>query len=99
VVEGNDAIFTFSSSFALSQPVTIHYTMGGRAQSGIDYTLSGTQGQVTMGAGQSSVTVTLHSIADHVQERNETAVMSLTNGTGYRVPKRAKATLTIVNGP
>jgi hypothetical protein len=99
VVEGNDAIFTFSSSFALSQPVTIHYTMGGRAQSGSDYTLSAVQGQVTMGAGQSSVTVTLHSIADHVQERNETAVMSLTNGTGYRVPKRAKATLTIVNGP
>ena len=98
VIEGNDAIFTFSSSVALSQSVTIHYTMGGRAQSGLDYTLSGTSGEVTMDAGQSSTTVTLHAIADHVKERNETAVISLTNGTDYRVPKRAKATLTIVNG-
>jgi hypothetical protein len=44
--------------------------------------------------------VTLHSIADHVSERNETAVMALTTGSGYKLPKRGtKATLTILNGP
>jgi hypothetical protein len=99
VTEGADAVFTFSSSIVLSQSLTVGYTMGGRAQAGSDYTLSGTSGSVTIGAGQSSVTMTLHSIADHVSERNETVALSLTNGTGYRIPKRAKAALTIMNGP
>jgi hypothetical protein len=99
VTEGADATFTFSSSLALSQPVTIHYVMGGQAQLGLDYTLSGTPGQVTMNAGRSSTTETLHAIADHVKERKETVVVSLTNDTNYNAPKRAKATLTIVNGP
>jgi hypothetical protein len=43
---------------------------------------------------------TLHSIADHVREKNETAVMALSSGSGYKLPRRgAKATLTILNGP
>jgi hypothetical protein len=99
VIEGSDAIFTFSRSVVLSQPLTIHYTMGGRAQSGSDYALSGIPGQVTIGAGQSSTTITLHSIADHMKERNETAVLSLTSDAAYKVPKRSKATVTIINGP
>lgn len=74
--------------------------MRGTAINGPDYTLSGTSGQVTIGAGQNSATVTLHSIADHVREKNETAVMALSSGSGYKIPKRgAKATLTILNGP
>jgi hypothetical protein len=73
--------------------------MGGRAQKGIDYTLGGTTGQVTIGGGQSSTTVVVHTIADHVKERNENVSMSLTNGTGYTLSRRAKAALTIVNGP
>jgi hypothetical protein len=98
-VEGRDATFTIFSSTILSQPITVSYSMGGRAQQGIDYTLSGTTGQVTIGGGQSSTTVVLHTIADHVKERNETASMSLINGTGYTLSRRAKAALTIVNGP
>ena len=66
---------------------------------GSDYTLGGTPGQLTIAAGESSATVLLHTIADHVKERNETAVMALNAGAGYKIPKRAKATLTIVNGP
>ena len=100
MIEGNDATFTVSSAVAVSQPVTINYSMRGSAINGSDYTLDGTPGQVTIGAGQNSATVTLHSIADHVRERNETAVMALTTGSGYKLPKRgAKATLTILNGP
>jgi hypothetical protein len=99
VVEGNDAVFTFISSTAVSQPVTINYSTRGTALNGIDYTLDGTPGQVTIVVGQSSATVTLHAIADHVNERNETAVMALVSGSGYKLPKRgAKATLTIING-
>jgi hypothetical protein len=74
--------------------------MRGSAINGSDYTLTGTPGQATIGAGQNSVTVALHSIADHVREKNEMAVMALSSGSGYKLPKRgAKATVTILNGP
>jgi hypothetical protein len=77
----------------------ISYSMRGTAINGTDYTLSGTPGQVTIVAGQNSATVVLHSIADHVREKNETAVAALTSGSGYKIPTRAKATLTILNQP
>jgi hypothetical protein len=99
VSEGNDATFTVSSSVVTSQAVTVNYSMRGTAQQGTDYTLSGTLGQVTIGAGQMAATVVLHAIADHVKERNETAILVLNSGAGYRIPKPAKATLTILNAP
>jgi hypothetical protein len=73
--------------------------MRGTAVQGSDYTLGGTSGQITIPAGESSATVLLQTIADHVKERNETATMLLTNGTGYKLPRRPKASLTILNGP
>jgi hypothetical protein len=73
--------------------------MRGTALKGSDYTLGGPPDQVTIPAGQFSATVGLHTVADHVKERNQTAVMVLTNGVGYKLPRHAKATLTIVNGP
>lgn len=74
--------------------------MRGTALNGTDYTLNGTSGQVAINAGQNSATVTIHSIADHVKERNETAIMAVSAGSGYELPKRGtKTTLTILNGP
>jgi hypothetical protein len=73
--------------------------MRGTARQGNDYNWDGTPGQVTIPAGQSSATIVLHTVADHVKEKSETATMILTNGTGYKLPRRAKATLTIVNAP
>jgi hypothetical protein len=99
VIEGDDATFTFSSSVVVGQPVTVNYSMRGTALDGTDYTLSDTSGQVTINAGQNSATVALYSIADHVKERKETAIIVPTNGVGYKLPKRGtKATLTIING-
>jgi hypothetical protein len=74
--------------------------MRGTALKGSDYTLSGMLGQATIATGQNSATVVLQSIADHVKERNETAVMALVSSSGgYKLPKSgAKATLIIVNG-
>ena len=84
----------------MTQSLTVNYSMRGSATNAVDYTLSGPSGQVTITVGQNSATITLHSIADHVSEKNETAVMALANGSGYKIPKRgAKATLTILNGP
>ena len=74
--------------------------MRGNASNGSDYTLDGTPGQVTIPAGQSSAAIAIHSVADHVREKNETAVMALSNGAGYKLPKNgAKATLIILNAP
>lgn len=74
--------------------------MRGTALNGTDYTLSGMAGRVTIAAGQSAATVTLQAIADQIAEKSETAVMALSSGSGYKIPKRgAKATLTILNSP
>jgi hypothetical protein len=62
-----------------AQPITVHYSMSGSASLGSDYTLSGTPGQVTIPAGQSSATVILHAL----KKVNRTATMTLTNGPGY----------------
>ena len=74
--------------------------MRGTAINGTDYALDGTAGEVTFAAGASSATVTLHSIADHVKEKTETAILVPNSGPGYKLPKRGtKATLSILNGP
>ena len=91
--------FRLQISAAVSQSLTVTYSMRGTAINESDYTLDGTPGQVTIAAGQTSATVTLQSIADHVKEKNETAIMVPTSGSGYKLPKRGtKATVTIVNG-
>jgi len=73
--------------------------MAGNAGPGVDYTLSGVPGQVTIPAGQTSADVVMHSIADHVKERPESASMILGAGSGYKVPKRSKAVVKIINTP
>ena len=62
-----------------AQPVTVHYSMSGGAILGTDYTLSGTPGQVTIPAGQSSAKVILHAL----RNVKKNATMTLTPGPGY----------------
>ncbi len=61
------------------QPVTVNYSMSGSAALGTDYTLSGTPGQVTIPAGQTSANVILHAL----RNANKNATMTLTPGVGY----------------
>ena len=60
-------------------PVTVFYSMSGSARLGTDYTLSGTPGQVTIPAGQSSANVILHAL----RNVKKNATMTLTPGPGY----------------
>jgi hypothetical protein len=83
----------------VSQSITVGYAMSGTATLGTDYTLSGTAGQVTIPAGQSTGTVTLKAKKDNVQENTETAVMTLQPGTGYKLGTNKQATVSILNGP
>lgn len=71
--------------------------MRGTARQGVDYTLGGTVGRVTLGSGQRTATVSVHANTDRTREKSETAIMALATGTGYKLSTVAKATLTIQN--
>jgi hypothetical protein len=83
----------------VSQSITVNYSMSGTAISNTDYTLSGTAGQVTILAGQSSATVKLKAKTDAITESTETAIMTLQPGSGYRLGNPKQATVSILDGP
>src|ERR1044071_6991877 len=97
--EGQGATYTVTASSTVSQSITVGYAMSGTATNGTDYKLSGTANQVTIGAGQSSATVTLKSKADHVTEGTETTIMTLQPGSGYKVGRNSQATVSILDSP
>jgi hypothetical protein len=97
-MEGQDAVFTLTASPVNHAQATVNYRMKGRAILGTDYTLSGATGQVTIPAGQASVTVTLHSLEDASKERgNEHAAMTLQKGAGYKLGALKKAAVLITD--
>jgi hypothetical protein len=73
--------------------------MGGKAQSGTDYALSGVFGQADIPAGASSIAVTLHALTDTIREKNEKATLKLGPGPNYMLSKPKKATVKITNVP
>jgi hypothetical protein len=98
IKRGSSATYTISASSTSSQPVTVSYSMSGTAALGTDYRLSGTQGQVTISAGQSSATVTLNSLTTRNKKRNKTTVaatMTLQPNASYKVGSPSSATVTI----
>ncbi len=64
------------------------------ATQGVDYTLSGTPGQVTIPAGQFSGTVTLHAL-NNPPDGSESAIMTLNPGAGYNLSSAKSATVVI----
>ena len=100
ISEGGAATYTISASTINPfQATTIHYSMGGKARFGTDYTLSGVFGQADIPAGASSTTVVLQALTDAVREKKEKATMKLSSGANYRVSRPKKAKVTIVNAP
>jgi hypothetical protein len=97
--EGQSATYTVRASSAVLQATTVAYAMSGTAILGTDYVLSGSTGNVTIGAGQSSAIVTLKAKTDSLVENTETAVMTLQPGTGYKLGKVTQATISILDGP
>ena len=98
--EGQSATYTVSLGATASQNVKVNFAMSGTATLGTDYTLTGAQisgnrGKVTIAAGQSSATVTLTAISDGITESSETAIMTLSSGSGYAVGNPKKATVRI----
>jgi len=84
VAEGNTGTktltFTVTLSAASGLPVTVNYaTTGGTATSGTDFVAA--NGQVTIPAGQTSMTFTVTINGDTTVESNETFTVTLTNPT------------------
>jgi len=89
VFEGGSAIITVSASLAPVQPLTVTYSITGKAMFGSDFTITGTPGQIVIPAGQTSASVTFQAISDGLAEKKETVKLKLSTGTGYKLPKGA----------
>jgi hypothetical protein len=73
--------------------------MGGKAQAGTNYTLSGASGQADIPAGASSTTVILHALTGPMKGKSKKAILKLMPATNYTLSTPKKATVTIVNVP
>lgn len=93
---GHTTTLTFTASTANpNAPITVNYSMSGKAILGTQYTLSGNYGNVTIPAGASSASVTLTALTPRITQRNQKLTLSLLSGSGYRTPRSKKIALTI----
>ncbi len=102
--EGEEATFTLTISPPSSRQLAVSFMMGGSAAQNSDYVLIGNfnkSGQLIIPSGQSSTTVTLHSLleegGDDGPNSSETAVFNLLKGKRYQVGTPNSATVTIQN--
>ncbi len=95
-------LYTFTRAGVTAGALTVNFSVGGAAAFGTDYVQSGaatfgaSSGTVTFGAGATTAVVTLDPTVDNVVESDETAVLTVTSGTGYN-PAGTGATGTITN--
>ena len=94
--------FQISRTGDTTTPLTVNFSVGGTATFGNDYnqtgaTFNGTNGTVTIPAGQSSVGITVNPVNDSVSDLNETIEIGLQAATGYTLGAQSSATLTIID--
>ena len=94
--------FQISRTGDTTTPLTVNFSVGGTATFGNDYnqtgaTLNGTNGTVTIPAGQSSVGITVNPVNDGVSDLNETIEIGLQAATGYTLGAQSSSTLTIID--
>ncbi|HYG78472.1 MAG TPA: Calx-beta domain-containing protein [Planctomycetota bacterium] len=85
--------FLISRSGTAGAALTVNFSVGGTATSVTDYTSLGTS--ITIPANQSSVKLTVTPVSDGTADDNETVIVTLGSGTGYRVGSTSRATVTI----
>ena len=96
-------VYTFTRSGVTSSALTVNFSVGGNATFGTDYTQTGaatfgaTSGTVNFGAGNTTATVTVDPSADTTVEGDETAILTVTSGSGYNIASPSAATGTITN--
>ena len=92
---GSTATATFTRTGPTTGPLTVTYTRTGTATVTTDYT--GTTGSVIIPAGSASADVVLTPVQDTASEGTETAIFTVTAGTGYVVGSQASVTLSILD--
>ncbi len=79
----------------LSQPLSVFYTVGGKAKQGVDYNPIGTG--ITIKAGQWLRRVEVTPISDQLDEVNEAITLTLNSSGTYTLDTRSAATIRIVS--
>lgn len=92
---GGTRTFTVTLSSPHSVAVTIPYTVTGTATPAVDFTLSPAT-PLTIAAGQTTVSLTLTSIADAVSDANETVIITLGAPTNANLGTNTTVTTTIL---
>ena len=95
--EGGQLVYTVMRTGATTSALTVNYSLGGTATIGADYTVSGTTGTVTIAANSNVGYITLNTIADKIDDPGltESAIVSLSNSSGYRLGATSQAIGTI----
>ncbi len=90
---GTVLTYTFTRSGGNAAPLTINFSAGGSASFANDYSISGADsystasglGTLTFASGSSTKAITLAPTNDMLAEGDETAVISVSTGSGYGV--------------
>lgn len=96
-------VYTFTRTGVTTGALTVNFSVGGTATFSTDYTQTGaatytaSAGMVTIGAGNSTATVTVDPTTDTTVEPDETVILMVTSGTGYNIGMPDTATGTITN--
>lgn len=96
-------IYTFTRTGATTTALTANFTVGGTATFATDYAQTGaasfaaSSGTVTIPAGSATAAVTINPAVDSTVEPDETAILTVSTGSGYTVGAPAAATGTITN--
>lgn len=91
-------LFTVSRAGSTAAALAVSYALAtgeGHATNGTDYQTLG--GSVAIPAGSAAATITVTPIADSAAEEDETVVLTLGSGAGYRVGTPRSATVTITD--
>jgi hypothetical protein len=89
----NTATFRVSRTGCTNAPLSFTVSGGGTAQHGSDFTVTG--GGLTIPAGQSSITYTIHPVNNSFVEPPETIIVTLTPQAAYTIGVPSSATVTI----
>ena len=87
--------FRVTRAGSTTSDLTVNYSIGGSAANTSDYSTLGTT--VVIPAGSTTATITITPINDTLIEGSETAILTITTGTGYAVGTPSSATVTIAD--
>jgi Putative Ig domain len=99
--EGQDAVFTCTSSAPVTHDTEVQYAVLLKAATSTtaDYTLDPNVGHFLIPAGQTSGTVIFHAVKDNITEGPEIFGLKLLKYNGYKLGTQNKATVTVINVP